>query len=178
MMYTSIPQIFETIDETRERIYQRAESLSEDELNARPDRDAWSIAEIIEHLAVIEGRLLGMMKMMLTKAEGASAPDGAEASRMQPFSMEQFTERARKEKYIAPESVQPSGKESLPDSLIRLRRTREELRSLLPRIEAVDLSSVTYPHPAFGPLNFYQWLAFIGIHEERHLRQMEKALSA
>ena len=69
------------------------------------------------------------------------------------------------------------GKEKLADLLSKMRRTREELRGLQERIEAVDLSSVTYPHPAFGPFNLYQWLAFIGIHEERHLRQMETALA-
>jgi len=27
------------------------------------------------------------------------------------------------------------------------------------------------PHPFFGPLNAYEWLLFIGKHEERHLGQ-------
>jgi hypothetical protein len=52
------------------------------------------------------------------------------------------------------------------------------LRALQPRIEATDLSAFTYPHPAFGPLNFYQWLALIGLHEQRHLNQIESVLKA
>ena len=32
-----------------------------------------------------------------------------------------------------------------------------------------------YPHPTFGPLNLYQWLAFVGIHQSRHRRQIEAA---
>src|SRR4051812_22524120 len=171
MMYTSVPHIFETIDSTRERIYKRAEDLNDDELHARPNPDAWSVAEIIEHLTLIEGRLLGMMKMMLVKAEGASPASNAAPIEMKPFSLEQYVERARREKYSAPESVHPSGKEALSDILATMRQTREELRSLKPRIEATELSAFVYPHPVFGPLNFYQWLAFIGIHEERHLAQ-------
>ena len=178
MIYTSVPQIYETIDRTRERIYRRAEGLSDEQLNARPNPHAWSVAEIIEHLTMIEGRLLGMMKMLLTKAEAASAPVNTAAVEMKPFSLDQFVERARNEKYTAPESAHPSGKEQLSDLLSRMRQTREELHSLSPRILATDLSAVVYPHPAFGPLNFYQWLAFIGIHEERHLGQIEKALSS
>lgn len=178
MMYTSVPQIFETIDATRERIYKRAEGLNDVELKARPDPGAWSVAEIIEHLTLIEGRLLGLMKMMLLKAEGARTESNAAPVEMKPFSLEQFVERARREKYSAPESAHPSGKDALPDILTRMRRTREELRSLKPRIEATDLSAFVYPHPVFGPLNFYQWLAFIGIHEERHLAQIEKALAS
>ena len=178
MIYTSVPQIFETIDETRERIYKQAEGLNDEQLNARLNAGAWSVAEIIEHLTLIEGRLLGMMKIMLKKAEGASARVGAAPVEMKPFSLEQFVERARAEKYTAPDSAHPSGKEKLADLLTKMRQTREELRSLSPRIEATDLSSVVYPHPVFGPLNFYQWLAFIGIHEERHLAQIEKVLAS
>jgi len=178
MIYTSVPQIFETIDATRDRIYKRAESLSDDELKARPHPESWSVAEIIEHLTLIEGRLLGMMKMMLVKAEGASSASNAAPIEMKPFSLEQFVERARREKYSSPESAHPSGKEALPDILARMRQTREELHRLKPRIEATDLSAFVYPHPVFGPLNFYQWLAFIGIHEERHLAQIEKTLTS
>jgi len=178
MMYTSVPQIFETIDATRQRIYERAESLGDEQLRARHTPDAWSVAEIIEHLSLIEGRLLGMMKIMLTKAEKASAETNAVPVEMKPFSLAQFVERARCEKYSAPESAHPSGKEAVPDMLARMRQTREELHGLSPRIEAVDLSTFVYPHPVFGPLNFYQWLAFIGIHEERHLAQIEKSLAS
>jgi hypothetical protein len=45
-------------------------------------------------------------------------------------------------------------------------------------VEATDLNATGYPHPAFGPLNLYEWLAFIGIHEARHLRQVEALLGA
>lgn len=176
MIYTSISQIFQTIDETRERFYERVEGLSDEQLNSRPAPDAWSVREIVEHLAKIESLLLGMMKMMLTKAENVSQKsDGAHAE-IKPFSLDELIERARNEKYRAPESATPSGKAQPSDLLAQLRRSREELHNLSPRIEAIDLSNVTYSHPAFGPLNFYQWLAFIGVHEERHLRQIESAL--
>jgi DinB superfamily len=178
MTYTSVAQIIEEIDRTRERLYQRVESLTEEQLNARPSPNAWTATEIVEHLALIEDRLLRMMTMMLTKAESAGARSADTPVEIKPFSLDRYIERARGEKYIAPEAVRPSGNASLADSLAKMRRSREDLRALRPRIEATDLSTVTYPHPAFGPLNFYEWLAFIGIHEERHLRQTESVLSS
>jgi hypothetical protein len=178
MTYTSVAQIIEEIDKTRERLYRRVEGLTDEQATERPHPSAWTPTEIVEHLSLIEGRLLRMMTVMLTKAESAGAR-GTNASpvEMKPFTLDEFIERSRNEKYTAPEAVRPSGAVSLADSLTRLRRSREELRALRPRIEATDLSTVTYPHPAFGPLNFYQWLAFIGLHEERHLRQSEAATS-
>jgi uncharacterized damage-inducible protein DinB len=178
MEYTSVAQIFETIDKTRERLYKRVESLTDTQANAHPGENAWSITDIIEHLMILENRLAQMMKMMLTKAEGASKGKSDGAIKIKPFSLDQFIERSQREKYVAPEAVRPSGAANLPDLLARMRASREELHTLQPRIEATDLSMLTYPHPAFGPLDFYQWLALIGLHEERHLSQIESLLSA
>jgi hypothetical protein len=178
MNYTSVPQIFEVIDETRARLYRHVEGLSDEEATARPRPDAWSAVEIVEHLSIIEDRLVKMMSMMLMKAESASAGGKDAPVEMEPFSLDEYIERARAEKYDAPEAVRPSGTVTLSDSLEKLKRSREVLHGLRPRIEATDLSAFTYPHPAFGPLNFYRWLAFIGIHEERHLRQAESLLSS
>lgn len=177
MTYTSVAQIIEEIDRTRERLYRRVEGLTEEQAARRSTPQAWTPAEIVEHLSLIEGRLLQMMTMMLMKAERAGA-NAAASVEFKPFTLDEYIERGRGQKFVAPEAVAPSGASSLADSLARLRRSRAELKALRPRIEAIDLSSVTYPHPAFGPLNFYQWLAFIGLHEERHLRQAEASLSS
>ena len=184
MMYNSVAQIFEEIDGTRGRLCSRVEALSEEQLNARPRPEAWTVKEIVEHLAIIESRLLSMMKMMLAKVEAAaraaagSSATGSGPIEMKPFTLDPHIEQSLKEKYTAPEAVRPSGTVPLADSLTNLARSREELRSLRPRIEATNLSVATYPHPAFGPLDFYGWLAFVGHHEERHLRQIESVLSS
>jgi hypothetical protein len=178
MTYENVGQIFEAIDETRRKIYDRVEGLSDEQTEARPNPSAWSVAEIVEHLSIIEGRLLQMMKLMLHKAEAAGARSNGGAVEMKPFTVEHYIERARNEKYTAPEAVRPGGQASIADSLASLRRSREELKSLRPAIETTNLAGATYPHPAFGPLNFYEWLAFIGVHEERHLRQIESILSS
>jgi hypothetical protein len=178
MNYTSVAQIFEAIDETRQRLLNRVEGLMDEQANAHQNANAWSVKDIIEHLTIMEDRLLRMMKVMLTKAEGASAGSNGGPIEIKPFSLEKLIERSRSEKYTAPEAVRPVGTAKLEDLLAKMRASREELRALQPRIEATDLSAFTYPHPAFGPLDFYQWLALIGFHEERHLGQIESFLSA
>jgi hypothetical protein len=118
------------------------------------------------------------MKVMLTKAEGPSVKSDRTTVEIEPFSLDELVARSRNEKYVAPAAMRPSGTVRLALLLERLRQSRVELLSLRPRIEATDLSAFTFPHPAFGPLNFYQWLAFIGLHEGRHLRQLESVMAA
>lgn len=177
MIYKSVAEIFDSIDETRGRLGQRLDGLSTAQENFRPAQGGWSIAEIVEHLAILESRLLGLLTMMVSKAEKAGLQRNAEEAHFNPVSLEQITERSLKEKYTAPETAQPQGGVSIQDSLERLRQSRAGLRALQPRFEATDLSSARYPHPAFGPLDAYQWLLMIGVHEDRHLRQIEALMS-
>jgi hypothetical protein len=138
---------------------------------------AWSVAEIAEHLAIIEERLSKLFPVMVTKAE-AGGLRRTEEQPFQPVTVAGLVERSNREKYIAPETARPTGKVPLKDSLDRLERSRQAIRALQPRLEVLDLTDVTYPHPAFGQLSAYQWLIFIGLHEERHLRQIESLMAS
>lgn len=178
MNYKSVAEIFDAIDETRGRLGERLAGLSTAQENFRPSSGGWSIAEIVEHLAILEGRLLGLLTVMVSKAEKAGLPRNTADSSFAPVSLDQIVERSLKEKYNAPETAQPQGGVSIHDSLERLRQSRASLRALQPRFEATDLTSAHYPHPAFGPLDPYQWLVMIGVHEDRHLRQIEALMAS
>ncbi len=175
MIYESIDEIFAGIDESRSHLLACAENLRADEAQARTGDDGWTVSEILEHVSIIEDQLTKLIGIMLSKAETAGEPAPA-GLRIKPISIEHLVERSRHEKYQAPENTRPRGGVSVADSITRMRRTREALRALRPRLEATDLSGVRYPHPAFGPLDLYQWLIFIGAHEQRHLGQIQTVL--
>ena len=188
MTYNSVVDIYAANDAARARLEQRVSILSEAEQNLRAAPEAWSVAEIVEHLSIIERQLLKVISMMLTKAEGASARSAASgdatdssaspaaARAFQPFSLDAVAEAARGQKFQAPETVRPRGDVSIADSLASLRESRRNFRALQPRFEASDMSRVNFPHPVFGALNAYQWLAFVGLHEARHLSQIKTLL--
>lgn len=178
MIYNSVTEIFDSLDETRGRLDARLAGLSTAQENFRPASGGWSIAEIVEHHAIMEERILEMMTVMVKKAESAGAQSAARSKGFSPVSLDQFVERSLKEKYVAPDVVQPRGGVPLSDLLERLRQSRASLKTLRPRLEATDLSAARYPHPAFGPLDLYQWVVMIGVHEDRHLRQIEALMSS
>jgi uncharacterized damage-inducible protein DinB len=177
MMYSSVAEIYDTIGHTRQRLDERVRDLTNAQENFRPASESWSIAQIVEHLSIFEDRMTRLFSMMIKKTESADAAD-TNGQGFRPFSLDQHVERSLKEKYTAPETVSPSGSVRVADSLDKLRHARASLMELQPRIEALDLSATSYPHPAFGPLNLYQWLALIGVHEERHLRQIEALMAS
>jgi len=172
MIYHSVAEIFDEMDNSHRRLVERVEGLNETQENFRPSPDAWSIAEIVEHLSITEGRMFNLLNKMLAETETAGDGAGIKDSHFHPFSLDHLIERSRNEKIETPVAARPRGGVPLSDSLLKMRRTREELRALLPRLEAADLSSAAYPHPIFGPLDVYQWLAFVGLHEDRHLGQI------
>jgi uncharacterized damage-inducible protein DinB len=191
--YESIESIYAANEAVRRKLYARVENLSAAQQTFRPTGDAWSIAEIMEHLSIIETNMVRLIGMLLAKTEsaaaanagaqdagaGASAGDAAATPRaFQPFSMDALIDTIKDKKLDAPEQVRPGGQMSLADSLAALRATRASLESLRPRLETIDLTAAAYPHPAWGDLNIAQWLAFIGLHEGRHLAQIKRLMEA
>ncbi|HJQ27180.1 MAG TPA: DinB family protein [Blastocatellia bacterium] len=169
MVYNSLDEIFAALATTRRRINELIADLDDEKAKARPAPDVWSIAEIIEHLSLAEGRFLELIGSLLGREAAAAAPASSSSSAI---SIQMMTDRVN-EKFNAPAILQPSGGVPLSESLGKLRHSREALLGLRPRIEAQDYSHVTFPHPAFGPLNLYQWLAAVEFHECKHLDQLQ-----
>jgi hypothetical protein len=171
MDFRSVPEIYQHIDRTRARLVAAVEGLSEEQQSFSPGPDRWSVAELVEHLSIVEGNVAALLDRLLGKTEesgAASAPDTFN----DPVSIEEFVERARVVKYEAPERIRPTGL-PLADSLARLKDSRAALHALRPRVERADGRALRFPHPAWGPLDLYQWLLFVGAHEDRHLAQIE-----
>ena len=189
MIYHSIADIYAANDTVRRKLAARVENLSEAQQNFRPAEGAWSITEIIDHLSITEQNMVQLVGMLLKKSEGATAAHnagegvagaetGTSAPPFRPFSLDSFIEQVKDVKLNAPEQVRPGGTATLAAALANLERTRAAIEALRPRLEAANHDAATYPHPAFGEFNAAQWVAFIGLHESRHLRQIENLMAA
>ena len=171
MDFRSVPEIYEHIDRARARLLAAVEGLSEEQQAFSPAPGRWSVAELVEHLSIVEGNVATLLDKLLGKA-GESGAGGATPGDFGPVSIEEFVERSRDARFEAPERIRPTGL-PLADSLARLRDSRAALHALRPRVERADGRALRFPHPAWGPLDLYQWLLFVGAHEDRHLAQIE-----
>ena len=172
MSYNAASEIFDEIDRTRARLIESVEGLTPEQHGFRPAPERWSVAQLCDHLSIVEGNVLKLLQKVLAKAEASGAPqrDGAPFA---PVSIEEFVERTRGVRLEAPDGVRPADSRPVEESLAALRDSRAALHALRPRLERLDAHALRFPHPAWGPLNLYQWLLFVGTHEARHLAQIE-----
>jgi len=175
LTYESVSQILDMVGRVHERLFHELEGISPEQSAFRAEMGGWTISEIMEHLATVQEGMGKVTSKLVREAESAGA-SGREDGKIGPISME-FVAELAKQKFEAPENVRPGGGVPVQDSVERLKAGYQRLRDMTSRIEASDLSGPTFPHVAFGPLNAYQWMALIGLHESKHIEQV-KAIRA
>jgi uncharacterized damage-inducible protein DinB len=175
--YRSLEEIFEALSQTRETIYNRVEHLGPEQYSYKEESGRWSVAGIIEHLGGAERRILARLQDLIEQGENAGTLSPASGD-FRPISVEEIRARSTATRFQAPPALEPKG-DLTPDELLeKVRSSRKKLLAIRPKFETLDLSDVKFPHPAFGELDAYQWLALIAMHESRHLDQIDRILSS
>lgn len=176
MDYHNVAEIFAAMQATRQKLYQQVKELSPTQANFKSAPDTWSVAEILEHLNKAEQQIVKRFNDLLPAANPGNS--NTVPVEFAPFSMDSYLETTRDRKLKSPEPLVPAGGLAVSELLQRLRASRDELLALRPRFETHDLSQIVGPHPAYGPINPYQALAGVGLHENRHLRQIESIMAS
>jgi hypothetical protein len=158
--------VVESLTTDRDRLRAAVEAVPPPLRARRPSQDRWSVAEVLEHLSIVEGRVLMMLTPMIAAAPVAEGPrSGATA-----FDRAPLLDRGNR--ITAPEQIQPTGKVTAEDAWTSLERTRRDLLRLLGTAEDRDLTRIGRVHPVLGQLDGYQWITAVGGHEHRHAKQI------
>jgi hypothetical protein len=176
LTYRDLNEIFAAKQTALEGIEHAVQGLAPSQLSLTSAGGGWSIENVLEHLALVEGPLVRLITTLTDKAAAATGPNPPVHSFE--VSLEPHLERSRVEKYVTRNNYVPAGAMKADDSLIALRDIQSKLLELRPRLETVDPTLVRFPHWIFGPLDLAQWLAFVGIHEERHLGQITSIIAS
>jgi hypothetical protein len=174
MNYQTISEIYEANDKVRARLKGVVSNLNDEQANALPGGEKWTVKEFVEHISIVDEGIVRISAKLLTAAkENGRASDGTAK-----FTAE-FVQKiagGRDAKFEAPERVRPTGTKSIAESLAKMDETRKKLEELRPLFESVECSEVKFPHPAFGDMTAHEWLALLGGHEARHIKQIEGVL--
>ncbi len=175
MRFESISDIYSSNRRSRERFLGILDGVTNDEANALPADEKWTVSHIAEHVAMVNQGMAGICGRLIEKARsaGASACDGLAIS----DEFYSYVAMIAKNKAEAPERVQPTGTVGLGESKERLAAAEAALAAMRSDLEGLDLSEPKFPHPYFGDLTAVEWFALLGLHEGRHAEQTERLLA-
>lgn len=176
MKYQTIGDIYASNDKIHEQTKQLMASLTDEQKSDLPDGEKWTIAEIVEHIAIVQDGMAKISAKLLTQAQAAGKSSDGAARLSENFAAKAV--EAQKLKFEAPDRVSPTGKQTVEESLTKIEETQRALKDLRPLFESVECSDFKFPHPFMGDLTAHEWLALVGGHEARHLRQISDRLTA
>ncbi len=156
------------LNETKADFVKQLTGISDAQLNFRSAEGRWTIAEIAEHIIVVENALFGMF----------TAPAAAKA--MNCDNVPRFADTAlvlaitnRSQKFTAPEQVRPNGRwKTLEDLLANFEKTRAITIDYIKNNKA-DLRG-TFVQSPMGTVDSFQGILFLTGHGDRHLAQLKE----
>lgn len=147
----------------------------------RPRDNGWSIAEILEHIALTSHYL-----MILIDKGADKALKSAHASNLEAVLRDELFDLSRIDQigvhksfdWIRPEHMEPSGEKSELEIKAML---ISQLTKCLKHLENLKdghglLYKTTMTVNGLGKLNVYEYILFLSKHAERHLAQMRENL--
>ena len=158
--------------DSKEHLLTVVKGLSEAQLNFKSSPESWSIAECVEHLAISEEMIGGMLQEALKTPADPSMRDSVKISDNDLLGI--ISNRDKKVK--TGKAFEPSGKfGSYANALVAFMTKRAEHIAYI-RTTKDDLRN-HYGQLPFGTIDGVQILLFMSGHTERHIQQIEEVMS-
>jgi hypothetical protein len=163
------------VEEKRRALLKSFEGVPGERLCRRADPSGWSVAEILEHLRMVESGVARLITKRVAKArEEGLGEETATSSVMSSFAP--HAAKLESGQLEAPALVRPPANVDISEALEGLETSREALRAAVVSADGLAIGDIKHTHIVLGELDLYQWLIFVGHHEERHRKQIERTL--
>lgn len=163
--------LIQVLKNSETRLTEKIATVDEDLFQFKPDAHTWSMAELVEHLAITDQSLLAAI---IKKGE-----------RLYEEMPETFPNKKiikatsnRKIKVKAPDHLVPQGRFKTKEMAIQgFRANREKVENFVATTD-LPLEKVAFPHFALGLIDGKGWITFMSGHCQRHTDQMEEIVEA
>jgi uncharacterized damage-inducible protein DinB len=157
------------LNETRDNMLRAAKDLSPAQLQYKPAPDRWSVAECLEHAAMVENLVLGNIHNAMKEAAASPKTDMTDEALVR-------TVTDRSARTQAPERIVPTGKIPCDQVLSEFQAARKRMSEFVASTNA-PLRQFAFPHPRFGQVDCYQWVLLTAGHGDRHRKQVEELIA-
>ena len=176
-MHARLAETMDFVEEKRRELLRSFDGVADDKLALRANPGAWSVAEIIDHLRIVESGVARLITKRVAKAREQGLGEEKSTSSV----MSSFDPHAAKLDaglIQAPEILRPRADIDISEALEGLESSREALRAAVVSGDGLALGEIKHTHMVLGELDLYQWLIFVGHHEVRHRKQIERTLKS
>ena len=164
--------VFEYLEKTREGFEASVEGLTEEQMTFKPDAESWSVAQVVEHVIIVEGALKSMLEAKFKAGENTDQKAEVKMTDDQVVAL--ITDRSGK--IQTQDQFKPSGKFSeAAEAIEAFDEQRENLVNWL-KDSDVDMRNYVNEFP-FGKIDAYQTVLFLAGHSARHAEQIEEVKS-
>jgi hypothetical protein len=167
-------QAVEHLTQTKQKFLDSVNGLSAEQLSFKPAPDRWSVADVVEHLALAEEMFSGMILDQIMKKTPATPEKRAAAAGKEKEVLKGVVDRSQK--FQAPEMLAPGKKKwaTTEETLNAFTAKRDEHLAYL-----VKTQDPLHHHFAAAPggtneLDAWQWFLFMSAHVARHTAQVEE----
>src|SRR5947208_3200649 len=171
-MHPRLQELFAYLNVRRNALREAVDAVPEGQRSQSPEPGRWSVADVLEHLALVEGRFATTLANRLAEARAQGLAEERETSPIV-GTFDQADVLDRTSKREAPEVVRPQGLD-WNSAWSHLEETRRSFLDVFLSADGFALGDVAYVHPRLGSLNLYQWGVWMGAHEGRHTEQIRE----
>lgn len=157
------------LDAVHERLATAVSAVDPELLSKRPAENEWSVAEVVEHLCLVEGVVMGYLKSKLNE------PPVKVSFLKKLLPMRIVSLRVKR--LEAPKIVRPSANLPPMDELLKkYNALRADTKETCVKEGHERLSNICLKHPYFGDMDGAAAVSMIAFHEQRHLKQIREIL--
>ena len=156
------------LDSIHEKLLSTVTPLDPKTFSKRPSESEWSVAEIVEHLALVEARVI---KELQSAMEREPRRVGL-MRRLVPTSI--VSSRVLRVK--SPKAVTPRAELDKDSAIQSLELARRNLKAFCDQHDVDRFRNLVFKHPFLGEIDGVATIAFIGYHEQRHYKQIREVL--
>jgi len=157
------------MDEVHSRLLSAVEPVNAEAFSRRPSEEAWSLAEILHHLSIVEQNVLKALQKEIKAPPRRVGLRG----RLMPIRLLVGTRFVRVK---APKFVEPTGAPAKTEAITNFNSVREELKDFAQQHGLERLENLVFKHPVLGPISGVGALSFVSNHERRHSKQIQETI--
>lgn len=166
--------IFERLEENRENLLSKLDTLSDEQRHFSPASGKWNILQVALH--VMAGEKLSVVYIKRKVSSNREMPKSGLKSRLRLLMLKlAFNSPFR---FKAPKLTDATGKDPDYEKLKSdWQKIREDLKRIIEEADDEIFKSELFKHPRVGMLNMKQTLEFMRIHFIHHEKQIEKMIN-